>query len=126
MQSLRVAIAKHLRGEHRLLSWDETTAATRMRWLLMADGILDTIAQHKRDNSMLSKIEHRLVDDWRCVLKRAASIKLAIVAPIVLQGLYEVLAAAPPELRVYISVPAFVLLAVGAIVARVWRQPDGK
>lgn len=71
---------------------------------------------------MLDKLEKKLVDDWRAVLKRAASIKLAIVAPILLEALWTVLSAAPPEMRMFISLPVFVLMAVGAIVARLWRQ----
>jgi hypothetical protein len=67
-----------------------------------------------------------LVEDWRCVLKRAASIRLAIVAPILLEGLWAVLSAAPPEMRAFISLPVFVLMAVAAILARLWRQGDGE
>jgi hypothetical protein len=75
---------------------------------------------------MLEKLDKWLVDDWRWVVRKSASVKLAIVAPILLEGLWVVLSSAPPEMRVFIPLPLFVLMAVGAIVARLWKQGDGE
>lgn len=64
----------------------------------------------------------RLVHDWRDVLRKSWSVRLAVLAPIVLEAVFSVLVSLPPEVRVFISVPVFIVLAGAAIVARVWNQ----
>jgi hypothetical protein len=71
---------------------------------------------------MLKRIERHLVDDWRAVLRKSHSVKLAVVAPVFLEGVWAVLSSAPPELRAFISMPVFVLLAAAAVAARLWKQ----
>lgn len=71
---------------------------------------------------MAEEKPRRLVEDWRWVLLKSWSVRLAVAAPFFLQVLWEVLSAAPPELRAFISLPVFALLAALAILARVWNQ----
>jgi hypothetical protein len=70
----------------------------------------------------MSWLTERFVGDWKQVLKRAHSIKLYVLAPI----LWEILSAAPPELRTIIGLPAFIILALAAITARLWKQKPQK
>ena len=67
----------------------------------------------------------RLIPDWKTVLKRAHSIKLAALAPFVIPAIWEVLSAAPPEMRVFISIPIWIALSGAAILARIWNQDRG-
>lgn len=64
----------------------------------------------------------RLIGDWKWVLRKSHSIKLAILAPIALEAIWYVLSSAPPELRSYIRLPVFIAFAVLAGLARVWNQ----
>jgi hypothetical protein len=71
---------------------------------------------------MPRRLERHLVDDWRAILRKSASIKLAVVAPILLEAVWAILSSAPPEMRALIGLPVFILMALAAILARLWRQ----
>jgi hypothetical protein len=81
-------------------------------WLLIAEGALKP------------EPKGRLVPNWRDVLRRSHSVKLAVLAPFALEAIWYVASSAPPELRAFITLPAYVVLAVLAIAARLWRQED--
>ena len=119
MDDRRTRVAKALRGENRTLSWDEISALRRRTWLDYADIVLEAADEVP----VIEETNSRLIPDWRDVLKRAHSIKLAALAPIVIPIVWEVLSAAPPELRVFISIPIWAVMAAGAVVARLWKQP---
>ena len=108
----RIRLARALRGE-----WEHLSRSQQAPWLRAADRVM----QSKGLSGMEEKPK-RLVEDWRTVLKRSWSTRLAFVAPFALQAIWEVLSAAPPELRAFISFPIFTLLAALAILARVWNQ----
>lgn len=110
------ALAKAMFNEvPRRVEWAEATATTRMRWLLRAQEIRKRMEQDEPKS--------RLIPEWRDVLKRAHSIKLAVAAPFVIEALWYVLSSAPPELRVFISLPIYFALAGAAVLARIWNQP---
>ena len=108
----RIRLARALRGE-----WDTLSPSQQAPWLRAAYRVM----QAKGLPNMEEKPK-RLVKDWRTVLKRSWSTRLAFAAPFVLQAVWEVLSAAPPELRAFISFPLFALLAAAAILARIWNQ----
>lgn len=105
----RIRLARALRGE-----WDSLSPSQQAPWLRMADRVLESKNMEEKPK--------RLIDDWRCVLKKSWSVKLALLAPIVLEAVFSVLTMLPPEVRVFISIPVFVVLAGAAIVARIWNQ----
>jgi hypothetical protein len=70
----------------------------------------------------MKRLTDRFIPDWKGVLKRAHSVKLYVLAPI----LWEILSAAPPELRSMIGLPAFIILAGAAIFARLWKQKPAR
>ena len=109
------ALAKAMFNEvPRRVEWAEATATTRMRWMLRAEEIRKRMEQDEPKS--------RLIPEWRDVLKRAHSVKLALVSPFVIPIVWEVLSAAPPELRAFISIPIWFALAGVAILMRIWNQ----
>lgn len=109
------ALARALYNEvPRSMGWNELSAATRERWVARAAALKDVMDSEQPKSW--------LVDGWQDVLKRAHSIKLAVAAPFVIEALWYVLSSAPPELRMLVSLPAFLALAALAVIARLWRQ----
>jgi len=74
------------------------------------------------EQAMPPEPKGRLIPNWKQVLRRSHSVKLAVIAPFVLEAVWYVASSAPPELRAFITLPAYVVLAVLAVGARVWRQ----
>lgn len=111
---LRTEVAKALRGHWRG-PWDELSGECQARWLARADYVVVAIEKRRMEK------KSKLVADWRDSW-RWASVQLAILAPIALEGIWYVLSSMPPELRAYIRLPVFVLFAVLAVLARVWNQ----
>ena len=115
MDDARTRVAKVLRGTHRAVCWEEASDDCRNLWLARADNVLEAAVEPESKG--------RLIPDWWEVMKRAHSVKLAALAPIVIPIVWEVLSAAPPELRVIISIPIWALMAGAAVLARIWNQP---
>lgn len=107
----RIRLARAIRKE-----WHELSPSQKAPWLRMADRVLEAKGLNMEEKPK------RLVEDWRDVLRRSWSIRLAVLAPVVLEAVFSVLVSLPPEVRVFISIPVFVVLAGAAIVARIWNQ----
>lgn len=106
-----IEVAKALRGDWQP-DWDDLPQDQQRRWLARAERVIHAMEQPK---------EGKLVEDWRQSW-RWASVQLAILAPLALEGIWWVLSSAPPELRAYIRLPVFVLFAALAVLARIWNQ----
>ena len=109
MDDRRTRVAKALRGDYGKLPWDEASEACRGIWLARADEVL-------------ADKGGKLVEDWKTVLLKSWSVRLAVLAPVALSVAWDILATLPPDLRAYVKLPVFVLFAVLAAGSRIWKQ----
>lgn len=119
----RVTIARAIRstwGEK--TAWDDLDPRRQQPWLEMADSVLAA-----RNDEM--EKPSRLVEDWRWVLLKSASVKFsALVASAFGFALYNfdlvflTLSQAPPEVRGFVPLGVFILLTAVSIGLRIWKQ----
>jgi hypothetical protein len=115
----RMDVARALRatwGEK--TGWDTLSPKRQQPWLEMADAAIEAMEE-----------KGKVVNDWRWVLKRSHSVKFGVTVSALLSLLvgnfdivFSVLSQAPPELRMFIPLPLFAVLAATALWLRVKRQ----
>lgn len=117
-------LARRLRGEGWKIPWEMLTANQRRPWIEMARTFLTAQAEYKREHSMTSKIQRKLVDDWRSAW-RWWSMQLHVIGTS-LVALFLLLPSMPREIQALIpvkwqAVAVAVWFALG-VIARLWKQ----
>lgn len=64
----------------------------------------------------------RLIPDWRWVLRKAHSIRVAGVVSLVCGAIGPVFAMLPPELRAYVPFPLMIAVFAGLAISRLLKQ----
>jgi hypothetical protein len=117
----RALIARAIRGDWGV--WAELSPARQEPWLAMADRVLDALEQERQMEK-----QPRLVEGWRSAW-RWWSVRFALFASAAISFalhnfdlVFLTLSQAPPEVRGFIPIGAFILMTVVTVGLRLWNQ----